>query len=76
MMRRNLDQLETVIADKGYDWDDLPQKLRDNGLRPVIKNKDFYHLDKVHKARMNDEMYHRRSNFKLVFSAIKHRYGD
>jgi len=76
VLTRNLDQLETVVADKGYDWDDLRQKLRDNDVRPVIKHKEFYHLDKAHNARMDDTVYHLRSNVEAAFFAIKHRYGD
>lgn len=76
VLTRNLDQLDTIVADKGYDWDDLRHKLRENGVRPVIKHKEFYHLDKAHNARMDDEVYHLRSNVESAFFAIKHRYGD
>jgi len=37
VLTRNLDQLNTVIADKGYDRDALRRQLRDAGVRPVIK---------------------------------------
>jgi IS5 family transposase len=76
VLTRNLDQLDTIVADKGYDWDDLRHKLRKNGVRPVIKHKEFYHLDKAHNARMDDDVYHLRSNVESAFFAIKHRYGD
>ena len=38
VLTRNLDQLETVVADKGFDWDDIRHKLREEGIRPVIKH--------------------------------------
>jgi IS5 family transposase len=44
VLTRNLDQLNTVVADKGYDWDALRQQLRDAGVRPVIKHREFYAL--------------------------------
>lgn len=76
VLTRNLDQLNTIVADKGYDWDDLRHKLRENGVRPVIKHKEFYGLDKAHNARSDDDVYHLRSNVESAFFAIKHRYGD
>ena len=40
VLTRNLDQLETVVADKGFDLDDLRHKLRQEDIRPVIKHHD------------------------------------
>ncbi len=37
VLTRNINQLQTIAADKGYDWDDLRAELRESGVRPVIK---------------------------------------
>lgn len=76
VLTRNLDKLCTITADKGYDWDDLRKKLRDHGIRPVIKHKEHWNLDKAHNARIDDDVYHLRSNVESAFFALKHRFGD
>jgi IS5 family transposase len=76
VLTRNLENLQTVTADKGYDWDDLRKKLRENDIRPVIKHKEFWQLDKAHNVRMDDDVYHLRSNIESTFFALKRRYGD
>lgn len=72
---RNLDQLETVAADKGFDWDKLRHRLRDEGIRPVIKHREFYSLDAAHNARIDDATYHRRSIVEALFFALRKRFG-
>lgn len=76
VLTRNLDQLDTVVADKGFDWDDLRQKLREEGIRPVIKHREFYSLDAAHNARIDDETYHRRSIVEAIFYALRKRFGS
>lgn len=75
-LTRNLSHLQTVTADKGYDWDDLRQELREADIRPVIKHREFSPLDVAHNARHDDDIYHRRSVVEAVFFGIKQRYGD
>lgn len=76
VLTRNLDRLQIVTADKGYDWDDLRKELREAEVRPVIKHREFYPLDTAHNARHNDDIYHRRSIVEAVFFALKQRYSD
>lgn len=76
VLTRNLSHLQTVTADKGYDWDDLRQELREADIRPVIKHREFSPLDVAHNARHDDDIYHRRSVVESVFFALKQRYGD
>ena len=76
VLTRNLQQLETVVADKGFDWDDLRQKLREEGIRPVIKHREFYSLDAAHNAKIDDETYHQRSIAESIFFAIRKRFGS
>ena len=76
VLTRNLDDLCTVVADKGYDWDALRHELRDAGVRPVIKHREFYALDKAHNARHDEDTYHRRSLVEAIFYALKRRFGE
>jgi IS5 family transposase len=76
VLTRNLDRLTTITADKGYDWDDLRQRLREAEVRPVIKHREFYPLDMAHNARHDADTYHRRSLVESVFFALKHRFGE
>lgn len=39
VLTRSLDTLDTITADKGYDWDGLREKLRAHDIRLVIKLK-------------------------------------
>ena len=73
---RNLSRLQPVTADKGYDWDDLREELREADVRPVIKHREFSPLDTAHNARHDDDVYHRRSVVEAVFFALKQRYSD
>lgn len=76
VLTRNLDRLQTITADKGYDWDDLRKELRDADVRPMIKHREFSPLDIAHNVRHDDDTYHRRSIVESVFFALKRRYGD
>jgi IS5 family transposase len=39
--RRNAGGLTSLAADKGYDWMEVREKLRENGVRPLIKHREF-----------------------------------
>ncbi len=49
--RRNAGDLASLAADKGYDWMDLREKLREEGVRPLIKHREFRPIDHAHNAR-------------------------
>ncbi|MFB6130448.1 MAG: IS5 family transposase, partial [Salinigranum sp.] len=76
VLTRNLDLLETVTADKSYDWDALRRELREEGIRPVIKHREFYPLDMAHNARHDEDIYHRRSVIEAVFFSLKRRFDE
>jgi IS5 family transposase len=76
VLTRNLEQLGTVVADKGFDWDELRHMLREEGIRPVIKHREFYSLDAAHNTRINDKKYHRRSIAESIFFALRKRFGS
>lgn len=76
VLTRNCDRIRTITANKGYDWADLRTELRENGVRPLIKHREFDTLNKVHNARLDDDTYHRRSVVECNFRILKQRYGD
>jgi IS5 family transposase len=49
--RRNAGDLASLAADKGYDWMELREKLREEGVRPLIKHREFRPIDHAHDAR-------------------------
>lgn len=76
VVKHNLDRLTVITADKGYDWADIRTLMRTNSVRPVIKHRVSDSLDKSHNARIDDDVYHQRSNVKSVIRILKQRYGD
>jgi len=76
VLKRNLHRVDTLTADKGYDWDEFRQFLGEEGVRPVIKHREFSSLDAAHNARIDDETYHRRSVVESVFASLRRRFDD
>jgi Transposase and inactivated derivatives, IS5 family len=76
VLTRNLNQLQTIAADKGYDWDHLREELRQADVRPVIKHRECSSLDMANNARQNDDAYRQRSNVEAVFFPLKQQYGN
>ena len=60
--------METITTDKGYDWDEFNHYLREEGVKPVIKHREFNMLDAAHNARIDDNTYHRRSVVESIFA--------
>ncbi len=42
---RNTGELRSLAADKGYDWQRLRDKLSEEGVRPLIKHREFRPID-------------------------------
>jgi len=74
--RRNAGDLASLAADKGYDWMDLREKLREEGVRPLIKHREFRPIDHAHNARIDGPRYRQRAMCETVFSTIKRTLGD
>ena len=64
----------SIHADAGYDSKPIRDSLRGQGIRPVIKHRIFWNIDKAHNARMKD--YGKRSMSETVNSMMKRKYGD
>jgi IS5 family transposase len=76
VVKRNLEKMTSVAADKGYDWKKLRDELRSRGVRPLLKHREFTHLDKAHNSRMDDDDYNQRWMSETAFSSIKRTLGD
>ena len=67
--------LHSLVADKGYDWQELREKLRDEGVRPLIKHREFRPIDNAHNSRIDVPDYGQRALSETVFSTIKRTLG-
>ena len=76
LLTRNLDKLNILTADKGYDWELLRHKLRSEGVKPVIKYREFGWHGVANNVLLNDTMYHQRSNVEAMFFALRRKYGE
>ncbi|MBX0325675.1 IS5 family transposase [Halomicroarcula sp. F13] len=74
--RRNADNLASLAADKGYDWMELRDKLHEEGVRPLIKHREFRPIDHAHNARVDGSRYRQRAMCETIFSTIKRTLGD
>jgi IS5 family transposase len=52
------------------------EKLRAEGVRPLIKHRIFASYDHAHNARTEDDLYNQRSVCITVNSVIKRSYGS
>lgn len=75
VLKRNLDKLSTITADKGYVWWLLRNKLRAEGVKPLIRRREFGWEGVAENALMNDSTYHQRSNVEATFFALRQRFG-
>jgi IS5 family transposase len=72
---RNAGEIASLAADKGYDWQQLREKLREEGVRPLIKHREFRPIDCAHNARIDGSLYGQRALSETVFSTIKRTLG-
>jgi len=75
LARRNAGELRSLAADKGYDWQQLRDKFREEGVRPLIKHREFRPIDHAHNARIDGARYGQRALSETVFSTIKRTLG-
>lgn len=74
--RRNAEDLQVFLGDKGYSWSELRDECRENGTRPVIKHKEHNALKEAHNARIDDDLYHQRWMSETGFSLLKQDDGE
>jgi IS5 family transposase len=68
MVKCNLDKLNILTADKGYDWWLLRQRLRADRVKTVIKHREFGWHGIANNFLQDDTIYHQRSNAESHFS--------
>jgi hypothetical protein len=73
--RWNTGDLWTLAADKGYDKNVLRERLRELGIRPLIKHCIRAPYDYAHNARIDENLYAQRSMTETVNSAVKRPLG-
>jgi len=61
LARRNAGEIASLAADKGYDWQRLREKVREEGVRPLIKHCEFRSIDCAHNARIDGSLYGQRA---------------
>lgn len=76
LLKRNLDKVTILTADKGYDWWLFRQKLRAEGVTPVIKHREFGWTGVANNVLLDDTTYHQRSNVESTFFALRRKYGE
>ncbi|SFS54347.1 transposase, IS5 family [Halostagnicola kamekurae] len=74
--RRNAGDLGSLAADKGYDWMELRDKLREDGVRLLIKHREFRPIDPRVVRVIDGPRYHQRAMCETVFSTIKRTLGN
>ncbi|MFC6768289.1 IS5 family transposase [Natrinema soli] len=67
--------LQSLAADKGYDKQQLRERLRELDIRPLIKHRIFAPYDHAHNARIDEDRYAQRSMAETVNSAVKRSLG-
>jgi IS5 family transposase len=76
VLKRNLDKLSVVAADKGYDAAFIRNMLREHDVRPLIKHREFGSVQKAHNARLDEDLYNRRQISEAVFRVLGQRYSS
>jgi len=76
IFKRNCDKMNVLTADKGYDAEYNRALLRENGVRPLIKHREFSSIRKAQNARLDEDLYNRRQIVEAVFRVLGQRYDD
>jgi len=75
LIKRNAGEVAVLLRDKGYDDQKVRALAREDGVRPVIKHREFSPLHKAWNARLDDGLYGQRSQNETVKSRLKRKYG-
>lgn len=74
-LTRNLDKLSILTEDKGYDWELIRHKIHSEGVKPVIKYREFGYHGVANNVLLDGKTYHQRSNIESTFFALRRKYG-
>ena len=75
LIKRNTGKVAIFLRDKGYDDQKIRALAREDGIRPLIKHREFSSLHRAWNARMDADLYGQRSQNETVNSRIKRKYG-
>ncbi len=63
-------------ADKGRDRQRLRNKLREQGVRPLIRHREFRPINYAHNAWIGGTLHSQKALSETVFSVVKRTLGD
>ncbi|WP_340674445.1 transposase [Natrinema zhouii] len=69
------DKLHSLSVVKGYDWQQLREELKGEGMRSLIKHREFCPTDYVRNTRTDRDSSGQRSLSETIFSVIWHTLG-
>jgi IS5 family transposase len=75
LIKRNSEEVVVLLGDKGYDDQKVRTLVRETGVRPLIKHREFSSLHKAWNARLDADLYGQRSQNETVNSRLKRKYG-
>jgi len=75
LIRRNTEEMAIHLGDKGYDDQKVRTLAREEGIRPLIKHREFSSLHKAWNGRLDADLYGQRSQNETVNSRLKRKYG-
>ena len=75
LINRNAAKIGVLLGDKGYDDQQIRTMARENGVRPLIKHREFSSFQKAWNARLDTELYGQRSQSETVNARLKRKYG-
>jgi len=65
-----------LTADKDHDWELLHWRLRSEGVKPLIKYRQFGCHSVSNNVLLDDRTYHQRSNIESTFFALPRKSGE
>jgi len=75
LIKRNPEQIDILLGDKGHDNQKIRRLARQHEVRPLIKHREFTLLHKAWNARLDADLYGQRSQSETVKSTLKRKYG-
>ncbi|TKR25139.1 IS5 family transposase [Natronomonas salsuginis] len=75
LIKRNSSEIAVLLGDKGYDDQKVRALARKDGVRPLIKPREFSPLHKAWNVRLDGDLHGQRSQNETVNSRIKRKYG-
>ncbi|NLV15322.1 transposase [Haloarcula argentinensis] len=75
LIKRNPENIDILLGDKGYDDQKIRRLARQHEVRPLIKHREFTSRHKAWNARLDADLYGQRSQSEAVNSTLKRKYG-